>query len=351
MLRCPRARRPIVAALLPLAVAVAPPGRAEPPDTQQTEQTDAAAQADTAAQAEQAEQADTAAQAEAAEAPRGTVLSEYLPKEPVGWEPAWPRFSAGEWVATGVAGVTAVTAAILPPRRGGWRGGVLADEATRDALRAGSESGRRVARRVSDVLVWVAVSHPFVVDALLVAGWRRSSPEVAIQMALMDLEAFAVVLGLHQATTLVAARERPFVRECGGELDAAEGDCTSSDRRRSFFSGHTAVAFTAAGLLCSHHLNLELFGDPSGDGFACAASFVLAGATGALRIVGDQHYLSDVLVGASVGTLVGLGLPWLLHYRFGAADAPDQAGEADPAAGVEVHLVPMGLGAAAVGTF
>ena len=43
--------------------------------------------------------------------------------------------------------------------------------------------------------------------------------------------------------------------------------------------------------------------------------------TAVLRMVADKHYLTDVLVGAAVGTLFGIGLPLLLHNESPAAPA------------------------------
>ena len=38
--------------------------------------------------------------------------------------------------------------------------------------------------------------------------------------------------------------------------------------------------------------------------------------TGVMRMMADQHYLSDTLVGFAVGFGIGYGLPTLLHYRW-----------------------------------
>jgi membrane-associated phospholipid phosphatase len=48
----------------------------------------------------------------------------------------------------------------------------------------------------------------------------------------------------------------------------------------------------------------------------------VATATALLRIVADKHYLSDVVVGAAVGTASGLLLPLVLHYRASPVAAP-----------------------------
>lgn len=63
----------------------------------------------------------------------------------------------------------------------------------------------------------------------------------------------------------------------------------------SFPSGHTALAFTGAGLLDREFGNVSPL-IPIG-GYAVATT------TGALRIVNDNHWISDVLVGAGIGLL------------------------------------------------
>lgn len=289
---------------------------------------------------------DTAPSADADRVDQGALL--VSAPRPILWDPAWGDFSTADWVLTGVAGATAAVAAIIGPSDARWRGGALFDDDARGAIRIDSVSGRRAARDVSDALLTLVVSYPFVVDALIVTGWRRRSPAAAGRVALINLQAFAVVAAIQQLTTLVSGRERPFVQECGGEEDALGWDCDGSARYRSFFSGHTAVAFTAAALTCSHHAHLDLYDDPTADALACGAGLALAAATGVLRVAGDQHYLSDVFVGAAVGVLVGLGLPWLLHYRLGdpTADVDPEAG-----AGLDLTIVPSPLGAAAIGRF
>ena len=72
-----------------------------------------------------------------------------------------------------------------------------------------------------------------------------------------------------------------------------------------------------------------------------------AGLTGALRIMSDQHYASDVITGAILGTGIGFAVPYFLHYRRGSSgQEPSRA-----ASSFTIHLVPTGTGASAVGTF
>jgi membrane-associated phospholipid phosphatase len=69
-------------------------------------------------------------------------------------------------------------------------------------------------------------------------------------------------------------------------------------------------------------LHVPLYGDQLADVLACAGTLTLAATTGVLRIVGDRHYATDVLVGAMIGFTVGYGMPTLLHYGNGRSDAP-----------------------------
>lgn len=269
---------------------------------------------------------------------------------PLRWDPAWGKFSLGEWITSLTFGAAAATFALIGPiGERPWQGGVGGpngiDEDVRDALRANTLHARFRARDISDALLSSVVAYPFI-DALLVAGWLRRSPEAALQMALIDMEVYAVTLGVLTAFKSFGNRERPYGRICGTERPEDARDCDSRDRYYSFFSGHTAASFAAASVNCSHHIYLGLYDSGWGDALSCVAGFAVAGATGVMRVVGDQHYFSDVALGAAVGTLVGFGLPWLLHYRHprqGAQDIPPRA--------ASLQIVPMGLGAGLVGQF
>jgi membrane-associated phospholipid phosphatase len=150
-------------------------------------------------------------------------------------------------------------------------------------------------------------------------------------------------VSIQGATNTIASRERPYGRTCGTpEQPDLTGDCQFNDRYRSFFSGHTAFAFMSAGLICVHHTKLDLLGGP-GDAISCVAGYTGAAATGVLRIVGDKHYLSDVVVAAGVGTLIGVGVP-LWHYRR-VNLAPKEK------ANLEVQVIPVGAGIGLGGTF
>jgi membrane-associated phospholipid phosphatase len=143
---------------------------------------------------------------------------------------------------------------------------------------------------------------------------------------LVMAEATAISLDLVMATKYLAARRRP--------ADWYGGYTARNDPVRnhnmSFYSSHTAFAFTqvaAAGTIA------RLRGYPSWPA-VYAIGFTLAGAVGYFRIASDNHYFTDVLTGAGIGTAVGFAVPLLFHQR-----------DDDPAA---VRLVPVPGGVALI---
>jgi membrane-associated phospholipid phosphatase len=247
-----------------------------------------------------------------------------------------------EMILTAAAGGVALTTNIIHPLNTGWSGPMLFDEDVRSALRLQSMDAQLEVRTGTDLGLAVMVSFPYLVDSLMVAYWYRGSADVALQMGLIDTEALAIVGAIEGTTNFLSGRARPYSAECGNGRPSNTTDCATDALNRSFFSGHTAISFTSAALICAHHEALHLF-DSAADHVTCAAGFVAASTIGVLRIVGDAHYFSDVFIGAIVGTTVGLGIPLLHHYK---GRGPTTTGS-----NVRVQLVPGFAGATVVGTF
>lgn len=261
----------------------------------------------------------------------------------------WPTFSTTDYVITATgAAITLGTAIIKPRSRHALTGPIGFDEEVRKALRGRRLADRYRFRDASDVGLSLAVTWPFVTDALTTAWWYRGSREAAAEMALINLQALAIAGAVQGATNVLVSRERPFGQDCGkGELPSDAVDCEGSFHYRSFFSGHSAFSFTGAALVCMHHLELELLGPPW-DALSCAAGYGVAATTATFRVVADVHYFSDVLLGATVGTLVGYGVP-LLHYRsFGGTS---RARSASAVPDLEIRLVPSPGGIGLMGAF
>ncbi len=258
---------------------------------------------------------------------------------PRSWKSHWKEFSTANYIIAGAGIGLGVTGALFQPRANAWTSRIAVDERVHDNLGIHDFNGGVWARDTSDLLLSASVAFPLLVDSLIVVHWYRNSGEVAKQMALISAETLGVMAGIQAMTAGLASRERPYVRHCGDELPADLSECHGKNPYRSFFSGHTSLSFAGAGLTCSHHIHHDVFGTGLSDGLACGGAMLVAGTVGLMRIVGDQHYLTDVLVGAGMGTMIGLGLPWLLHYR------PSGRSRSDPDKLTwQLMPVPHGLG-------
>jgi membrane-associated phospholipid phosphatase len=230
------------------------------------------------------------------------------------WSPAWRKAGAGNVALVAIGFSASGASALIPPSPRRWRGTNSLDEWGRDQLGPDDYDSGAWARDASDVLFSLEVAFPLLVDSLIVAHWYRESPEVATQLAWITLEGLSLTALLQGPIAGVSSRERPYGRDCGTRLAEDLGDCVGSKRYRSYFSGHTSLSFAAASTTCSHHLRHDLFGSPVADGLTCAVAMSGAATVGMMRIVGRQHYISDVATGALVGMLAGFAGPEVLHY-------------------------------------
>jgi len=173
---------------------------------------------------------------------------------------------------------------------------------------------------LSDFLLYALVTLPFL-DAWLGAGVTYGRPDIAFKLTVLDAEAllattFVTIGGQH-----LTLRARPFVTLCVHQPTARE--CTDgSAQDTSFPSGHTSVGFAVALLECVNHAHLDV--EHTGwNAVACPVTLAVAGLTGLLRIAGDRHYASDVIVGGLIGAGIGYLVP-TLHFAV-ASNQPSTA--------------------------
>lgn len=125
------------------------------------------------------------------------------------------------------------------------------------------------AQRAADLASWGTVLADVALDTR--ASWQAPDRRQAFEkQALRVGVTYAVVF----AAKLLIHRERPCSPNCG-----------KSNPHMSFFSGHTALAFSTVG---GPHLSVSL---------------PLASVTGGLRLAAKKHWPTDVLTGAAVGLL------------------------------------------------
>ena len=157
----------------------------------------------------------------------------------------------------------------------------------------------KTAGAISDVL---AVAIP--AGAALTLGLSARADGAGTREVTEDLlvvtEAASVAVLLTQASKFGTGRLRP---------DAwAGGGATTPDGRMSFWGGHSAFAFSVA----AGATQVARLRGRAGWKWLALAAFTGAAATSWMRVSADRHWLTDVVVGAGVGTAVGLTVPLLV---------------------------------------
>lgn len=180
------------------------------------------------------------------------------PPEPLAWKADWARFRASEAAATSVLALQAASALLLyPVPDATWQGQNPADELLRDALRLRGREARNTLRTSADVLYYGLAAFPFLVDTAAFAWGIHGSADVALQMLALNAESYALT-GALALTAQKLGRERPSTRGCRESPEYSPKCSSAGALSESFFSGHTAIAFTSAGLTCAHHEHLPL---------------------------------------------------------------------------------------------
>ena len=166
----------------------------------------------------------------------------------------------------------------------------------------------KTARTVSDITVGAAIPLGALAFAVIPAltGDRKGR---ALENAAIVANATMTSIVLNQATKVLVGRQRP-----GCALSSTSG-ITGKECNVSFYSGHTSAGFAmAASVTTVLALRGSRFAPWAGVGLGTLA---LAGGT--LRIMGDAHWGTDVLVGLAIGTATGVLMPLLLHPRVASS--------------------------------
>jgi membrane-associated phospholipid phosphatase len=238
------------------------------------------------------------------------------------WAPRWPRVRLWEGgaILALAAGSYLIEIGVPVPTSPNWRGPILFDDAARGLFRGRSANLEQTAAAVSDNLYFGAVLYPYIVDSYVVALGVHQSPDVALQMTLINLQSLGLAGVLSLGAEHLVGRQRPYVQDCGPDGKASGNQCGTAGDFQSFESGHAAATATVAALTCVHHAHIPLYGGGAPDALACAGMIGLSATTGVLRLVADRHYASDVIVGWAIGVVAGYVVPSWLHYGFGSSD-------------------------------
>ncbi len=135
-------------------------------------------------------------------------------------------------------------------------------------------------------------------------------------------ESQAINLLATNIAKVAARRHRPWLSYRNFDSPFYE-NADRENANQSFFSGHTSAVFASASF---HHRMLQRF---RGKGFGDAevwGVYLAAAVTGLMRIGADKHYLTDVVVGAVVGTFVAKWVVDISEYRIVDDQLPQPPG-------------------------
>ena len=172
----------------------------------------------------------------------------------------------------------------------------LLDQKLRRALWWGPNR-QTVAQQQSDGLIYGVF-----MSSLVWAPLLAIEPQEALYI---NARVFTVNSLATNLVKILAARQRPYsYYHTGPSLGGRD--------RASFFSGHASVAFSQA------VTNALILSDtyPEYNDVIWSSLLSLAGYTAYLRVAGDMHYFSDIVVGAGLGGLLGWKVTRALQGRF-----------------------------------
>jgi membrane-associated phospholipid phosphatase len=155
-----------------------------------------------------------------------------------------------------------------------------------------------VAYDIATATVAASAAIPLALD-----GWDLREWRPFLEDATVLVEALSVSGAL--TTAAKYGVQRPFPRTYAG----APNLVGSSSGYRSFFSGHTALTFSALGVgSMTVGRRYHVYVIP------WVITVVAGASVGAGVVLGGWHFPTDVITGALVGTAVGVTVP-LLHFR------------------------------------
>ncbi len=263
----------------------------------------------------------------------------------------WRKFGPVDYAATSVVLAAVVTLELTQPgpTEPVWTSPApYIDEPMRNALAAPTRDSRTQAANISNWFWYASIAYP-VVDVVATPKLRGATFLPTWQMTMMNVQALATAAMLVRIPQKWVGRTRPTVLGCERDIEYSS-QCDDSIRFVSFPGGHYAAAMTGAGLTCAHHLHGELYGGGAADALVCGCALTVATVGGYLRLRADEHWLSDQLVGGTLGIFSGYVLPTVLYYRPFWRDSSEQRDEREASPGRDLHwtvapsLTPNALG-------
>jgi membrane-associated phospholipid phosphatase len=160
------------------------------------------------------------------------------------------------------------------------------------------------AHKTSDQTLNMLMVSPAFIGA---AEWQRSHLNNALIYGGMYIETFLLTNSIKDLTKDIVKRTRPLFYNPNLSLDERYSLAEAGDARTSFFSGHTAVAFSSAVFLASTYD--DLYDNKTMSAMIWTGGLMLASTTGYMRYKAGKHFPTDIITGAIFGAACGYLVP------------------------------------------
>jgi membrane-associated phospholipid phosphatase len=174
-----------------------------------------------------------------------------------------------------------------------------------------TQANRRL-QTVARIVRTTAAPGAYIIGGTLYAAGRIGGNEKLADLGLHGTEALALGELVATGIKITVGRARPYVGKGPDDYQFMRG--LDKGDYKSFPSGHTVSAFAAAAAVTS-----EVSRMAPGRARWAVGSVLFSGATlvGASRMYNNQHWASDVIVGAGIGTFAGLKIVRYHHSHPG----------------------------------
>ncbi|MDB4885033.1 MAG: phosphoesterase PA-phosphatase related protein [Gemmatimonadetes bacterium] len=154
---------------------------------------------------------------------------------------------------------------------------------------------------------------PFIIGGTMYAVGRLGHVPRMAELALHGTEAVVAGSTVAGVIKVLAGRNRPYVSNDASPHDFSFLRGFKSDSAKSFPSGHATAAFSAAAAVVAE--THEWW--PKSTWYVAPIMFGGATAVGLSRMYDNQHWASDVVMGAAIGTFAGLKTVRFNHTHAG----------------------------------
>jgi len=163
----------------------------------------------------------------------------------------------------------------------------------------------------SDILVYTL---PLIPAATIIPQVKLKAWDNITTVGLMYLQVYGLSRGMANLTKSFVDRTRPYLYNDSltpEERYAFQGN-EAHYASTSFFSGHAAIAFASATFLSK--MFSDIYGQSNWKYAVWGSSLAAASFTAWCRVGAGEHFTSDVIAGALVGSAIGYLVP-LLHMQ------------------------------------